>query len=318
MDGVKLEDRMLERFAELSWTRLTPASSSGWHAEVTRNPSRIFHRLNMEPDPWQQRLLESTARQLLVCCSRQSGKSRTAAAKALATAIIQAPATVLIVSRAQRQSSELMRKVKEFYHGLRGEQVRQKSWQPHTLQEEVAHYAAQLQGDSFLDETEAVRDSVLSLELKNGSRILCLPGSADTIVGFSAIDLLIIDEASRTKDEMYSVLRPMLAVSKGQLLALSTPFGKRGWFWEEWKHCEDLKAQGQTPAWEQIRVTVDEVPRIDPGWLQQERLSVGERWYRQEYQCSFEDTIDAVFAYEDIHALVSADIEPLFGEGGLS
>jgi hypothetical protein len=37
----------------------------------------------------------------------------------------------------------------------------------------------------------------------------------DTIRGFSAVSMLVIDEASRVSDEMYEALRPMLAVGDG-------------------------------------------------------------------------------------------------------
>ena len=74
----------------------------------------------------------------------------------------------------------------------------------------------------------------LSLELVNGSRILCLPGKDQNIRGFSP-ELLIIDEAARVADDLYKSVRPMLAVSRGRLIAMSTPFGQRGWFFEEWQ-----------------------------------------------------------------------------------
>ena len=74
----------------------------------------------------------------------------------------------------------------------------------------------------------------LGMELSNGSRIEALPGTEKTIRGFSGVDLLIVDEAARVADELYYAVRPMLAVSGGRLLMLSTPFGKRGVFYEEW------------------------------------------------------------------------------------
>ena len=40
---------------------------------------------------------------------------------------------------------------------------------------------------------------------------------------------------------------------------------------------------------------------------------MGRRWYAQEYCCSFEDTVDAVFASDDIKAALSGDVQPLFG-----
>jgi hypothetical protein len=97
----------------------------------------------------------------------------------------------------------------------------------------------------------------------------------------------------------------MLAVSQGRLVALSTPFGKRGWFHDEW--------HGQGP-WERVKIVADQCPRITAEFLAEERRALGERWYRQEYLCSFEDTIDAVFAYEDIQAALKNDVTPLFTE----
>src|ERR1017187_8688007 len=71
-------------------------------------------------------------------------------------------------------------------------------------------------------------DNEISLELPNGSRIVGLPGTEATIRGFSAVSLLLVDEAARCSDELYLAIRPMLAVSDGTLWLMSTPFGKRG------------------------------------------------------------------------------------------
>jgi hypothetical protein len=94
----------------------------------------------------------------------------------------------------------------------------------------------------------------------------------------------------------------MLAVSRGRLVALSTPFGKRGFFYEEW--------QGSSP-WKRVRVTADQVGRITPDFLEEERLALGERWWRQEYFCSFEEVIDAVFLRSDIDAACDDGVPPL-------
>jgi hypothetical protein len=96
----------------------------------------------------------------------------------------------------------------------------------------------------------------------------------------------------------------MLAVSKGRMVALSTPFGKRGWFHDEW-HGEG--------AWKRVKITAPECPRIEPAFLAEEQRALGMRWFRQEYLCSFEEVIDAVFAYADIQAALSDDVKPLFG-----
>jgi hypothetical protein len=96
-------------------------------------------------------------------------------------------------------------------------------------------------------------------------------------------------------------VRPMLAVSRGQLLCLSTPFGKRGWFYESWI--------GNGP-WQRVCITADQCPRITREFLAEEEREIGPRWFRQEYQCSFEDIVDAVFRGEDIDAAIDQTLRP--------
>jgi phage FluMu gp28-like protein len=146
-------------------------------------------------------------------------------------------------------------------------------------------------------------ESALRLELANGSRIVSLPGQESTIRGFSGVRLLVVDESARVEDELYYSVRPMLAVSGGRLVALSTPFGKRGWFFESWQ-----KENG----WLKVKVTASECPRISREFLEQERQTLGERWFRQEYECSFEENADAVFPHEVIQRAVSHEVRPLF------
>jgi hypothetical protein len=212
---------------------------------------------------------------MLLLCSRQAGKSLTAAALALRTALLEVGALVLLLSPTERQSGELFRdKVKRLYNAL-GRPV------------------------------ATVAETALTMELANGSRIVALPGKEETIRGYSGVRLLIVDEAARVSDSLYRSCRPMIAVSRGTLVCLSTPFGRRGWFFEEW----------HGPAkWRRVKSTAAACPRIDPAFLAEERLALGERWFRQEYECSFEDVIDAVFTYADIQAALSDDVKPLFAE----
>jgi len=147
-------------------------------------------------------------------------------------------------------------------------------------------------------------ESALRLELDNGSRIVSLPGKEGTVRGYSGVRLLAIDEASRVVDELYYAVRPMLAVSQGRLLALSTPFGNRGWWFEAWRSDE---------PWERYEVPATLCPRISPEFLEEERRSMGHWWYEQEYLCRFMDAQDAVFRHDDIQAALTPDVSPLFG-----
>lgn len=150
-----------------------------------------------------------------------------------------------------------------------------------------------------------VRETAQELEFANGSRIASLPGADDArIRGFSDVDLLVIDEASRVSDQLYQAVRPMLAVSGGRIVLLSTPWGKRGFFFEEWENGGD--------AWHRTKVTADQCPRISAEFLEQERRQIGEWWFAQEYQCEFVDTTDQVFRSEDIQAMFSPEVQPLW------
>jgi hypothetical protein len=143
----------------------------------------------------------------------------------------------------------------------------------------------------------------LGMELANRSRIEALPGSEKTIRGFSGVDLLILDEAARVDDALYFAVRPMLAVSSGALMMLSTPYGKRGAFFEEWTN---------GIGWERYEVSAGEVPRISGEFLEQERQSLPARIFRQEYECSFEDVDDQVFGYELVDGAITSEVAPLF------
>jgi hypothetical protein len=85
---------------------------------------------------------------------------------------------------------------------------------------------------------------------------------------------------------------------------MSTPFGKRGHFHEEWIN------GGQ--AWERVELPATQCPRITAEFLAEERKSLGDWWYRQEYCCEFVETIDQVFTYGEIMGAFDPTVKPLF------
>lgn len=228
-------------------------------------------------DPWQEELLRSESGRTLLLCSRQSGKSTMAALIALHRALYHPESLVLCLAPALRQSQELFSKIAGFYAVL----------------------------DSPVPPQAERR---LSLELENGSRVLTLPGSEKTVRGFSGASVLIVDEAARVDDGLYYAVRPMLAVSGGSLMMLSTPFGKRGVLHQEWTEGE---------GWERYEVPASQVPRIPESFLQEERMALPERVYRQEYECSFEELEDSVFGYDVVDRALTEEVEPLFGRGAV-
>jgi hypothetical protein len=224
--------------------------------------ARLAARAGIDLDPWQADVICSTASQLILNCHRQSGKSTTVALKALHTALYHNRALVLLLSPSLRQSRELFRKVTDIYRVL----------------------------DRPLAPTT---ENSLELELANGSRIVSLPGTEQTIRGFSSPRLVIVDEASRAPSALIVSIMPMLAVSHGSLALLSTPFGRRGFFYEAWT------GKGN---WNRVKRTVDQCPRIDPAWLAEQRLLMTDSEFQQEYMCEFGGIAGAYFSEQQILA----------------
>jgi hypothetical protein len=229
--------------------------------------------VGVEPDVWQGDLLRSTSERILLNCCRQSGKSTTAAVIALHQSLYHPGSLVLILAPAERQAKETFGKVAQAYRKL-------------------GHSVAP---DSYRK---------LGMRLANGSRVEALPGSEKTIRGFSGVDLLVLDEAARVDDGLYFAVRPMLAVSGGALIMLSTPAGRRGMFFEEWT---------EGARWERYEVPAEECPRISGAFLEQERRSLPRRVFDQEYRCVFVETEDVVFSFEDVASAMDPGVMPLFG-----
>jgi hypothetical protein len=241
---------------------------------IATDPAQLMIAAGMIPDGWQEKLLRSQWQRALLLCSRQSGKSTVCAALATWLAQYEPESLILLLSAAQRQSGELFRKVKDFYHAL-----------PNRV--------------------PVKQESALQMQLLNGSRVVSLPGTEETIRGYSGVDLLIIDEGARCDDSLYYSARPMLAVSRGRLIALSTPFGRRGFFFDEWENGGE--------DWHRVKVTATDCPRITPEFLAEERRSLGDWWFNQEYMVEFMDAVDSVFSHDVIMAAMSSDVQPLFG-----
>jgi hypothetical protein len=185
------------------------------------------------------------------------------------TALYEPGSLVLLLSPTLRQSGELFKKCIGVYQAL----------------------GRPVPSDS---------ESALQLQLENGSRIVSLPGKEGTIRGFSGVKLLAIDEAAWVPDDLYLAVRPMLAVSQGRLVALSTPHGTRGWFYEAWR--------GEEP-WERYKVPATRRPRISAAFLDEEKRNMGERWFEQEHLCRFLDAQTQVCSCDDIEQCFREEVE---------
>ena len=141
-----------------------------------------------------------------------------------------------------------------------------------------------------------------SILLENGSRIVALAGEPESNRGYSKLDLLIFEEAARVPRPMYGSMRPMLAVSNGDLFLISTPWGQEGFFYDEWMFGE---------GWTKVKVQATECPRIAAEFLAEERRALGDATYRQEYLGEFLEGDEALLAREVIEGAFTEEIEPL-------
>jgi hypothetical protein len=230
-------------------------------------------RLGLEPDDPQCEVLRSTSRRGILNCTRQWGKSTVSVAKALHRVLTVPKCLVLVASPGERQSGEWLEKAEEM----------------------LMHMGIPIRRDG---------KNKLSLRLPNRSRIVGLPGNEKKVRSYSAVSMLLIDEASRVDDSMYMALRPMLAVGDGDLWLMSTPNGKQGFFYESWAHGGD--------DWLRVSVPATECPRIPARFLEEHRSVMGKAWFQQEHMCEFVDGTVGVFDRAVVERALSDDVEPLW------
>jgi len=200
------------------------------------DPVALAVAAGLDPDEWQRDFLTARPHRGLLNCSRQSGKSTTSAALAVWTVVTDPGALVLLLSPTLKQSGELFRKCLGLWRAL-GRPI------------------------------GAASETALTLELMSGSRIVSLPGVEASIRSFSAPRLILADEASRIPNDIFASVLPMLAVSDGDFIGLSTPFGKRGWWADAYLSGGD--------AWQRWEIPATSCPRISPAFLAEAERTIG-------------------------------------------
>jgi len=235
------------------------------YGEIVENEARFgqdvsaFARVELEftADAKQMEVLTAGGKRVMLCCSRQWGKSTVAAVLATHHLLSQPKAVIGVMCPVESQAAELLRKVREFLTQLHI---------PFT--------------------TDRIHRQ--SIELKGGARMMAVSSRADSVRGLSAVTLLIVDEAAYVADDVYDALRPALAVSGGTIWLISTPADKQGFFWQSWE-------KETVEEWKRFLVTAKDCPRLSAEFLQEELRTRGERRFRQEYECEFLEDLRAVW-----------------------
>jgi hypothetical protein len=229
-------------------------------------------------DDNQKEIFEPKNKRIILNCHRQYGKSTISSLLCFHRALFYPRSLCLLVAPSLRQSSENFRKIADAL-------------------------------ETITPKPELVEDTKLTLKFSNGSRIISLPGSQKTVRGFTAPDLIIIDEAAQAEDELFGALFPMLSNSPdGRLICASTPWGQRGFFYKLWTEGE---------GWLKIKVVASENPRVAPRVLEEARRSPnGMLWFRQEYEGEFLGDDSHFFTEEMISKALHPDVPLIpFGSG---
>jgi hypothetical protein len=231
-----------------------------------------YESFGLELDGWQIQALNSSSKQSIWNVCRQGGKSSIAALKSLHKSVYTPGSLTLMISKSERQSGELYRKFLGYYDGLD-------------------------------DPPGMPEDKALSCTLSNGSRVVALPGIEDTVRCYSSVSLIIEDEAAYVHDSLYEALRPMLAISHGEIVLMSTPNGRQGHFYETMMNTDQ--------SWFKLTVTADKCPRISEEFLKSERLNMPESKFRQEYFCEFVSMDGSLFSSDLFKSLSNPEIQSI-------
>jgi hypothetical protein len=202
--------------------------------------------------------------------------SRTVATRVLARCLTEPRYSVLVFSPTEDQSKEFL------------------------------SYVAQMNDDLGCP-VPLIRQSLSELAWSNGSRVKAKADSPRGSRGFTP-NMIVVDEGAQVSDELYLSIKPMMVLGQSEMMVLSTPFGKHGWFFDIWDDPKKLQ------KWETFKVTAYDCPRIDPAVLEEHRLTMPARWFNQEYLVEFNDAVDAVFGKSVIDAAERDDarFEPLY------
>lgn len=225
-------------------------------------------------DRWQEEVLEEEEKNIVVCAGRQTGKSQVVAIKAAKKALQNPSYNVLIVSVTEKQAEEMITKILAYLD------------QEHPKSVGVG------------------KDKPLKhrITLKNGSVIRCEPiGMTGAGVRGFTVNMLVCDEAAFMPQQAFAAITPMLLTTGGQIILISTPKGRQGYFYDSYCNKEHFRtwhvnseevAQGRS---EPMRTTMLE-------YLKQEKKRMSSLEYEQEYMGEFIEKLGAFFQDKLIRA----------------
>lgn len=221
----------------------------------------------MKLDEWQEKVLE-TSGDIVLRSGRQVGKSTIISIKASQYAVQNPNKTILIVASVERQAYLLFEKVLNYMYD------KYPKWIGLGKEKPTKH----------------------KITLRNGSVIWCLPtGMSGAGIRGYTVDLLIADEAAFIPQDVWAAITPMLAVTKGIKILLSTPHGKEGYFFDCFND----------PSFTSFHISSEECGRVSKEFLKREKMRLTKCQYAQEYLGEFVDELRQFFPSELIRKAMS-------------
>ncbi len=233
----------------------------------------VEEKLGFRPDPMQRRLLDTNSRRVLLNCTRQWANRRPRRPRRCTRPYTKPESLTLVVSPSGRQSGEFLRKAAHFARKL----------------------GVRVKGDG---------DNEISLAFPNGSRLVGVPGNEATVRGFSAVRLLLVDEASRVSEGTLRSGPTDAGGERRSALAAEHAGGEAGIL---------LRSVGARRAGVGAGAGAGDGMSADrpPHSLESERRTMGDRYFRQEFLCEFVATECAVFDRDLIERAFTDAFEPL-------
>ena len=230
-------------------------------------------------------------RQVIAMCSRQLGKTASAAAYIIWFSIFQNNVNILIAANKFKAATEIMDRVRFAYEEL-----------PDWLRPGVVTW------------------NVQKIQFDNGSKIESTTTTADAGRGKS-ISLLYCDELafvkSRIAEEFWTAISPTLATG-GKCIITSTPNGDEDTFAKIWyaanKTLDEFGNQRSdglgSNGFRAFKATWDQHPERDEEWAAKERAKIGYEKFAREYELQFLSADDTLIDSKVLSTLVP--LEPLF------
>lgn len=225
-------------------------------------------------DPWQKEVLE-TKGNICLRSGRQVGKSTVISIKAAMYALENQNKTVMVIAKVERQAQLLFGKILVNIHDINKFAIKGKKDKP----------------------TKHI------INLKNGSVIHCLPAGETGygIMGFT-IDLLIADEAAFIPEAVWVSIVPALAITRGSIWLLSTPFIKEGFYFNCFSD----------PKFTAFHTSSEDCPRKDAEFLEHEKRWMTKAQYAQMYLGQFRDELSRVYSDEIIKTICILEERKIF------